>query len=106
MIDAGKLDKRITLQKKTIARASDGSETITYTDVATVWAEYVVKTGREFYAAQKINAEVTALFRLRYRSNMDTRYRVDYKGRYFDILYIDDTLRLQNEMMFACKEVV
>jgi SPP1 family predicted phage head-tail adaptor len=32
----------------------------------TIWAEAITTGGREFYAAQKLYAEMTVLFRVRY----------------------------------------
>ena len=104
MINAGELNKRITLQAPTVTRGGDGAEIIVYADIATVWASYLVQGGREFYSAQKINAETTAVFKIRYRANLDTRYRVYYNKRYFYILFIDDSI--PGELKLACKEVI
>ena len=104
MINAGELDKRITLQAPTVTRGSDGSEIIVYTDIATVWASYLVQGGKEFYYAQKINAETTAVFKIRHRANLNTRYRIYYNKRYFYVLSIDDSV--SDELKLACKEVI
>ena len=105
MINAGELDKRITIQMQSITRATDGAETITYTDLATVWAAYLNKSGREFYSAQKINSEVTALFKIRWRTGLSNKFRIKYGAAYFNILHIDDTKQREGEMLLLCKEV-
>lgn len=105
MINAGDLTERITLQRLIVARGSDGSETTTPTDFITVWAQYITTGGREFYAAQKVNTEVAALFKIRYRSGMDTRWRIKWGNRYFNILFLNDNRR-EGEILIACKEVV
>jgi SPP1 family predicted phage head-tail adaptor len=106
VISAGNLTERITLQKPTSARGGDGSETLTYAAETTVWAELIKITGREFYAAQKMNAEVTKVFRIRYRSGMDTRWRVEYGNWTMELTFIDDSGRRDGEMILHCKEVV
>lgn len=106
MIAAGNLTERISMQKPTATRASDGAETITYITETTVWAERIKSSGREFYAAQKMNAEVAEVFRIRYRSGMDTRWRVGYGTRTLELTFVDDSGRRNGEMILHCKEVV
>ena len=103
MIEAGKLNKRIELLAVTYVRSTTGGMPKTYTSKGTVWAEYVVKGGREFYAAQKINAEVTALFRIRYRTDIKPDWRVKYQNREFDVTFIDDATL--GELMIHAKEL-
>lgn len=106
MISAGNLTERITLQKPTVTRGGDGSEIIAYVAEKTVWVERVKTSGREFYAAQRMNAEVSEVFRIRYRSGMDTRWRVRYGTRILELTFIDDSGRRDGEMILHCKEVV
>ena len=107
MINAGELDQQITLQPLTVTRGADGSVTKDYSQSnVTVWAQYIAQSGREFYAAQKQNAEVQAAFKIRYRTSIDTKWRVKYGNRYFEILFINDTSKRQGELMLACKEEV
>lgn len=103
MIDAGKMNKRIELLAVTYARSTSGGMPKTYESKATVWAEYVVKGGREFYAAQKINPEVTALFRIRCRTDIKPDWRVKYQNREFDVTFIDDAT--PGELMIHAKEL-
>lgn len=106
MISAGNLTERITLRKPIVTRGGDGSEVITYATEATVWAERIKSSGKEFYAAQRMNAEVADVFRIRYRSGMDTRWRVGYGTRTLELTFIDDSGRRDGEMILHCKEVV
>jgi head-tail adaptor len=38
VIDPGELTERVTLQSRSVAKDAYGQDTITWTDVATVWA--------------------------------------------------------------------
>ena len=61
---AGELNRRITLQIKTITYDTVNEPIETWTDFATVWAAVITTGGREFYAAQKLNAETSAVFKV------------------------------------------
>lgn len=106
MINAGDLTRRITIQSKTVTQDTDGAEIVVYSTLATVWAQVITNSGREFYAAQKINAETTAVFRIRYRTGIETTSRVQYGNRYFDILHINDVDERHEEITLLCREVV
>jgi SPP1 family predicted phage head-tail adaptor len=110
MINAGELRNRITIQRRpdppVTSRASDGSENYDWTDVVTVWSSFKAGSGREFYAVQKLNSEVNAIFKMWYREGLDTTMRVKYGNRYFDILFINDSGKYEGELTLACREVV
>lgn len=110
MINAGDLKKRITFQRRReppdTERALDGSEILEWQDTFTVWAEYLIKSGREFYAAQKVNAEINAAFKLWYRHDIDPTMRVRAGNRYYDILFVNDEKKFEGEMVLGCREVV
>lgn len=69
---AGRLNHEITFQFKTQAFDSlnapiDG----TWADAFTVPAEKVSSTSREYFDVLKVNAEMTTLFRIRYKAGID-----------------------------------
>ena len=65
MIPAGKLNKRVELQSKTVTRDAMGGESIAWTTQATVWAEVSALTGRALIAAQQAQSEVTGRITVR-----------------------------------------
>lgn len=101
MINPGELNKKIKIQKQTGTRPEDPWE-----DVATVWAAIVTTGGREFYAAQKINSETTALFKIRYKIGIDTTMRIVYGSREFSMLHINNVNEKNVELQISCVEVV
>jgi len=101
---AGELNRQITLQNKTIVN-DHGDATEAWQDVATVWAAVITTGGGEFYAAQRLNAETSVLFKIRYRA-VDTTMRIKYGDRFFDILSINDVDAKHEELQLSCKEVV
>lgn len=100
------LDQTIILQPLKVTKDSYGAEIQDYTlNNVSVRASCLASTGREFYAVQRINAEVEALFKIRYLQ-IDTTWRVKFGDRILNILFIDDTGRRKNELLLSCKEVV
>lgn len=105
---AGELRHRVTLQQKTISR--DNPERIAvenWTDVTTVSANVKDLRGRELFEAQAVNAEVTALIKMRYRFGITSAMRVKFGARIFDIIsppINPDGRRI--ELQLTCKELV
>ncbi len=108
MIRAGDLDKRITVQKKTVTYNAYNEPIEIWSELDTIWAETITKDGkgREFTAAQKLFAETTVVFRVRYRSEFTPLNRISYSGRVFEILGVVDVDFDHVDQRFACKEVV
>ncbi len=101
---AGKLDQRLTIQTKTATRDAMGQPVETWADTKTVWGEAITGGGGEFYAAQKLFAETKVVFRVRYDSSITTTQRIEWLGRYYQILSVPPPGQYR-EILIACKEV-
>jgi len=102
---AGRLDKRITIQVSTSdSRDSFGDSTPAWTDLATVWAEIVPISGREFWAAQAVNAEKDLRITIRYRDDITPKNRIVYGSRVFDIQSVIDMRGMREELQIMCRE--
>lgn len=87
---SGALRKRILLQKRDVTTDSYGGQVSTWSDVATVWGEITPLSGRELFAAQAVQSEVSHQITLRYRPELDipavvVAMRAVYNGRNFNI---------------------
>lgn len=85
---AGRLDRRITLQRKSITQSDSGDEVIAWQDVAEVWAEKVENRGEERFAAQQFIGHTVKTFRFRWSAAVDevtTEHRIQFDGRDYDI---------------------
>jgi SPP1 family predicted phage head-tail adaptor len=100
------LRHRITIQQPTISQGSMGGATETWSTLATVWAQKANKSSREFYAAHKINAEITDLFICRHRTGVESNMRVLFDGQAYDIISAIDPDGRRRELHITCKEVV
>jgi len=105
-INAGQLDRRVQLQGRVTTRGNDGSVTRTYLTLATVWASIRPVRGREYWAAQQVNAEITHEVMVRYQARFRPTARIQYHNRIFDVLAAISPDEGHDAMVLMCKEVV
>lgn len=84
-IAAGKMTERITFQAKGVTKNAIGEEVVTWSDVATVWAEVKPLRGREFYAANQTQQVVDVRFIIRERGGLTVDQRLLWKATPYDI---------------------
>ncbi len=85
---AGRLHQRVTIEQVT-GEARDGRGELTPTwgaFASNLPAAVVPLRGREFFEAHQENRELTHKIILRYLSGVTAKMRVNYGGRYFDIV--------------------
>jgi SPP1 family predicted phage head-tail adaptor len=106
-MEAGNLNRLITVQKKIINQDSDGYTNETWVDLRTYWAEMITSGGKEFFAAQRFNEETTAVFRVRFTNAITTDMRIRLGHRCFEIIPpLNDVDGQRVELLIAAKEVV
>lgn len=87
----GELRHRITIQEKSVTRASNGEENETWASIATVpevWAKVEPLRGREFFAAQETQSSIDYRITIRYRSDLDRTMRVVWGSETLDIVSV------------------
>ncbi len=75
-MEAGSLRNRITIQKKSVTRDSDGGEIVAWVTHCSAWAKREPLSGREFLEARQIQAEAMVRFTLRYQAGILPEMRV------------------------------
>lgn len=110
MFDPGKMRHRITFQEFD-GESDDYGDPLETDDshwepVATAWAAIDPISGREFYAAEQSQSEVTHKVRLRYRSGLTTAMRIYLGSRRFKIISIIDWEERHESLLIMCKELV
>lgn len=85
MIRSGKLDRLITLERKSETVSETGAVSETWTPIATLRAELVRQTAEEFLTGPGETENTTVIFRTRYLSGMTTADRISYNGETFDL---------------------
>lgn len=72
----GKLRHRVILQRRADVENADGEVVPTWTDLAEVWGSLEPVSGREYFAAQQVNAEVTTRILVRWITGVEAAGRV------------------------------
>lgn len=85
MFEAGRLDRRITIQRAIKATDNFGGEVEIWGDHATVWAEVLPISDGERWRAAEVAADVTTRFRIRWGFGVQVTDRVLYDGRLYDL---------------------
>lgn len=110
MIDPGKMRHRITFQRFSGALDDFGdplqTDDANWADAATMWAAIDPISGREFYAAEQSQSEVSHKIRCRYRTGLDTAMRITYGKRRFKIISLIDWEDRHESLLLMCKEVL
>ena len=101
---AGMLHHRVTLQRFQQGQDAYGGPVETWEDVATVWASLEAMSGREFFASQQAQSEVTQRIRIRYRPDVTADMRVIHNGKVFNIVAPLPDNR-GRELVLMCREV-
>ncbi len=82
---AGALDRRVTIERYTVTQDEYGEQIETWAPLAIVSAQVVQQSGREFLAAEQVQAEVRVLFRTRWIEGVQETDRVSYGDRLHNI---------------------
>lgn len=107
---SGRLRHRIVLQRRTGAENDFGEPTDTWSDVATLSAGIEPISGREYFAAQQVQSEVTHRVTIRYFEGITPKDRLVWTdpatavARYFDIRSVIDRDERHREMAIMCVE--
>lgn len=105
-MDAGRLDKRVTLRSKVVAQDAWGAPVETWSDVATVWAAIEPLSGREFFAAAQVQAEQLTRITIRHRSGVTPSLRVVWGDRSFDVQAVIDWRERHEFLQLMCRELL
>jgi SPP1 family predicted phage head-tail adaptor len=102
---AGRLDRKVTLQRLSVAQTGSGAAKHAYTDVATVWAAVEPLKGEEFHEAAKTVSAVTHRLLLRYRADVEPTWRILYGLRRFAISAVLNSGEGRRELQLMCREL-
>ena len=95
-VDIGRLDKRITIQKRTVTADTKRNQIPEWTDYYTCWAAVNGVSNREYWQARQSHEENTVNFKVRFCAALKALNTVDYRivfgGRIYNIEHIDNVL--------------
>lgn len=90
MIEAGKLNRQLTLYAPIKQRSATGAETETWRTIATVWAARQLLNLREVNRMAGIAEAQEAKFVIRYRPDVTTALEVQCDQRRYSVVAVDE----------------
>ena len=94
-MNAGELDRRVTLERYTTTRDSWNNPSKTWETLAVVWAMKQDRTEVERTELNQIVALNRTLFKIRHRTDVDATMRVDYDGQKYYITGVKELGRVE-----------
>lgn len=94
----GELDQQIILQSLTETQNDFGELDQSYSTQATVWGRVISEKGNEAFESARVNARQKVRVAIRYRTDVTQKWRFQWGGQTYNIIYIDRTLRRDGEL--------
>lgn len=102
---AGRLDRRIILQDYTSDNGSPyGEEFKTWTNTATVWAQFIPVKGTEEFLSVERYAEAEARFVIRYRTGVTPKTRISFDSKTWNVIAVVEVGRQEALELYAKAE--
>jgi SPP1 family predicted phage head-tail adaptor len=101
----GELRHRVVLQKKEITEDELKQQSEVWTEITTIWAAIEPLSGREYFAAKQVNAEISARITIRYRKGITPDMRMVFDGRVFEVISIVNPKERCGSLVLMCREV-
>lgn len=109
-MQTGRLRHRVTIQKEQTARDTAGAEVVTWSDLATVWADVRgSRAAREGFVSSADQVQAVAAYTIRIRTRSpwpSTKNRVLWGSLVFDIQNVIDPDGRGRELHLMCEAVV
>lgn len=77
--------ERVTIQAPSEQRNQFGEATVTWSDVATVWASVQGLSAREYLSAQQVGSIITHKIRIRFFPGITHSHRIVWRERIMEI---------------------
>jgi len=104
-VNPGKMDRRITVQVRTLNKDTVGARSESWADVFQCWAEAVTHRQAEGITADADRATDDRQFRIRYKSGIASgTHRILYQLKFYDITGIIEEGR-RDRMLLTCRAV-
>jgi len=103
---SGDLRHYITIQQAQISYNSISEPVQTWTTWANVWAAVEPASGKNYYSARQLNAEVDGVCRIRYRSGLLPTMRILFGTRVLQIISIVNPKESNEELDIYYKELL
>lgn len=103
-MDAGKMRHRLVFEQATRTSNALNEGVPTWATFATLWGNVQPLRGREFFAAQAANSEVTAKIETRYKAGIKADMRIKQGTRIYEIVSMENEGMRNRKLFFMVKE--
>ena len=104
-MNAGRLDRRITIQSRTLTKDATGGRVETWADSAEVWAQRMPVSASESTLADAERPETRVRFRIRHMTLDATTNRIVYGGAAHEIIGIQEDGGRQSFLMVETRTI-
>lgn len=107
-MNPGELRHRITIESQTSTKNSYGEiiKTGSWETYRSTWAAIKPIDGKQFFAVETVNSELTHEIKFRYHSGITPDMRVKFGSRYFEVLTVINSNESNAELKLMCRELV
>lgn len=105
-MDSGSMDQRVTLQSRSVVKDAMGQDTITWVDVATVWARRINQRSAEAFQAAQMGDDDVVELHIRHRADVLTTWRLQWGGVGYDITSVSDFGGRKDRTRLLCRRGV
>ena len=106
-MNPGRLKHKIDIQQELTTQNSFGEPTQTWVNfLSGLFCSIEPIRGKEYFASDQVNAEVSHRIRMRYIGGIHPKMRVKYCNRYFDIIDAINVLEANKKLELMCVEVI
>ena len=105
-INPGELRHRITIQKLNNSQNEYGEISELWEDILNVRAGIYPISGKEFFAAETVNSEITHKVKIRYIDGIMPNMRIKFNNRIFSIESVINFQERNIELQLLCKELI
>lgn len=103
-LDAGKLNRRVTIQSRSEPLDGYGDAKAVWSTVDTVWAHVQPMSGTEKAEAQSFGADVSMQVTIRYRDDVTPKNRLLLGSRVLEIVSARDEDERHEALVLVCSE--
>lgn len=106
-LDAGQLRHCVTIEREVQSVPADSGEvTRTWMPIGSVWASIEPISGREYFASQQLQADVTHRVRMRWTKLVGPNCRLRFNGRVLAIVAAINVEERNAQWELMCVEAV
>ena len=105
-INPGELRHRITIQKLNNSQNEYGEVSELQEDILNVRAGIYPISGKEFFAAETVNSEISHKVKIRYIEGIMPNMRIKFNNRIFSIESVINFQERNIELQLLCKELI